>query len=118
MRKNNLLEGAEFSTFFHLRRTFAYENGEHPIILRLNFHKFRRDIFTGLSCRDADWNPEHNQVNPYFDEAVAINEELILIKEKARERYQELKDSKKPFTLDQLIDCIKGKEPAPQSVME
>lgn len=118
MRQNSLKEGAEFSIFFHLRRTFTYDNGEHPIVMRVNYYKFRKDIFTGLSCRSDDWNPEHNQVNPYFDEAVSINEELVLIKEKAKERYYELKESKKPFTVDQLIDCIKGKEPAPQSIME
>ena len=118
MRKNNLLEGAEFSIFFHLRRTFTYDNGEHPIIMRVNYHQFRKDIFTGLSCRSEDWNPEHNQVHPVCDESVAINEELVLIKEKSKERYLELKESKKPFTVEQLIDCIKGKEPAPQSIME
>jgi site-specific recombinase XerD len=118
MRQNTLLEGAEFSIFFHLRRTFTYENGEHPIILRVNYFKHRRDIFTGLSCRSEDWNPDHNQLHPHFDEAIAINEELMLIREKSKERYLELKQSKKPFSIDQLMDCIKGKEPAPQSVME
>lgn len=118
MRKNNLLQGAEFNIFFHLRRTFAYDNGEHPIVMRVHYQKYRREIFTGLSCRSEDWNPEHSQLNPHFDEAVAINEELVLIKEKSRERYLELKESKKPFTIGQLVDCIKGKEPAPQSVMD
>ena len=118
MRKNTLLEGAEFSIFFHLRRTFAYDNGEHPIVMRVQYQKFRKEIFTGLSCRSEDWNPEHNQLNPHFEDAVAINEELVLIKEKSKERYLELKSGKKPFTIGQLVDCIKGKEPAPQSVMD
>lgn len=118
MRRNNLMEGADFSIYFHLRRTFTYENGEHPIVMRVNYHKIRKDIVTGLSCRNEDWNVENNQVDPVSDEAIAINEELVLIKEKSKERYLELKESKKPFSVNELIDCIKGKEPAPQSIME
>ena len=112
------MESAEFSIFFHLRRTFTYENGEHPIVMRVNYHKIRKDIVTGLSCRTEDWNVANNLVDPIDDEAIAINEELVLIKEKSKERYRELKESKKPFSVNELIDCIKGKEPAPQSVME
>lgn len=118
MKKNNLLENGDLGLFFHLRRTFSYENGEHPIILRVNYLQFRRDIFTGLSCRSEDWNPEYSQVHPSCEDAVMLNEELVLIKEKSRERFNELKESKKPFTIDHLVDCLKGKEPAPQSVME
>jgi site-specific recombinase XerD len=118
MKKHSLMESAEFSIYFHLRRTFTYENGEHPIVMRVNYHKTRKDIVTGLSCLDDYWISEKNMVDPVNDEAIAINEELVLIKEKSKERYRELKESKKPFSVDELIDCIKGKEPAPQSVME
>jgi len=118
MRRNNLMESAEFSIFFHLRRTFTYENGEHPIVMRVNYHKMRKDIVTGLSCLDEYWISEKNMVDPVNDEAIAINEELVLIKEKSKQRYHQLKESKKPFSVNELIDCIKGKEQAPQSVME
>jgi hypothetical protein len=64
MRRINLLEGCEFSIFFHLRRTFTYENGEHPIVMRVNYYKTRRDIVTGLSCRSEDWNSDNNRVEP------------------------------------------------------
>ena len=110
MRRINLLEGCEFSIFFHLRRTFTYENGEHPIVMRVNYYKTRRDIVTGLSCRSEDWNSDNNRVEPVDDEAIAINEELVLIKEKSKERYFELKESKKPFSVDQLIDCFKNQD--------
>jgi len=118
MRRNNLMESADFSIFFHLRRTFTYENGEHPIVMRVNYHKIRKDIVTGLSCLADYWISEKNMVEPISDEAIAVNEELVLIKEKSKQRYYELKESKKPFSVNELIDCLKGKEPPPQSVME
>ena len=94
------MESAEFSIFFYLGRTFTYENGEHTIVMRVNYHKMRKDIVTGLSCLADYWNSEKNMFEPISDEAIAIKEELVLIKEKSKQRYYELKESKKPFSIN------------------
>ena len=49
---------------------------------------------------------------------MALNEELVMVKEKARERYRQLKESAGEFSIEELVNHIKGIEPPPQSVME
>lgn len=118
MRSNNLLQGMDFKIFLNLRRTFTYPNGEHPIIMRVQYQGIKKDIATGLSCRNEDWDKHTGLLFPHSDEAVALNEELVMVKEKARERYRQLKESAGEFSIEELVNHIKGIEPPPQSVME
>ncbi len=112
------MEGMELGIFFHLRRVFSYDNGEHPIILRVAYLGKRKDIVTGLSCRNEEWDPENSCVRTEYSKAFSINEELVLIKAKTRQRFQELKERGKPFTPEELVLRIKGKELPPQTLME
>jgi site-specific recombinase XerD len=118
MKANNLLEGMDFRIYLNLRRTYTYPTGEHPIILRVQYQGLKKDINTGLSCKDEDWDKDTGLLFPHSEEANSLNEELVLIKEKSRERYRQLKESAGEFSIEELINHIKGIEPPPQTLMD
>jgi hypothetical protein len=89
------------------------EDGKSPIVLRVIFRSERRDIFTGLYCLVDDWDSQNKKVVKDDKKANSINQNLDLIRRKANDAFDELKFSGNGFTIDELVDKIKGKENKP-----
>ena len=113
---NNLLLDINLHFFCRARQT--YKTGLNPISLRITFRGERREILTGLGCKKKDWYADMQQVNPRERLAAATNKELFNILYKVKARFQELQYSGIDFTIDELVDKIKGREAPPQSLAE
>lgn len=113
---NNLL--LDISLHFFCKGQQTYKNGLNPISLRITFRGERREILTGLSCKKNDWFADMQQVNPRGRLAASTNKELFNILHKVTSRFHELQYSGIDFTIDELVDKIKGREAPPQSLAE
>ena len=113
---NNWLLDINLHFFCRARQT--YKTGLNPISLRITFRGERREILTGLSCKKNDWYADMQQVNPRGRLAAPTNKELFNILYKVKSRFQELQYSGIDFTIDELVDKIKGREAPPQSLAE
>ena len=100
------------------RTTYRNEEGKCPNVLRIIFRGERRDIFTGLYCSKDNWDSENNKVSKDEKKAAAINQNLDLIFRKANHAFDELKFSGNTFTIDELVDKIKGKESKPTLLID
>ena len=103
---------------FYCRKSYENEKCQNPIVLRVSYRGQRRDIFTGLYCYKSDWAPNMGKVNRTEPLAMTINRNLDAIHHKARECFDEFRFSGDEFTIDQLMDRIRGKEPPPQTLAE
>src|SRR5688500_9737516 len=103
---------------FLLRSTRTSVEGKHPIVLRVSLRKERRDIFTGLYCEKAEWNPATIRLHRLNKTCAAINDNLDLIQRKAYEVFEGLKYSGLQFTIDELVSKIKGEEEKPELLMD
>lgn len=114
-RTNQLLD---VNLHFFCRGGHTYKNGQYPIVLRITYRTQRRDILTGLSCIKHCWLSTHQQVSAEQPSSAAINKELGNIFQKVKERFHELKYSGNDFTMDELVERIRGKEAPPQTLIE
>ena len=103
---------------FICRTTHTNETGQNPIILRVIFRKERRDLFTGIYCTKEDWDSSNGIVLKTNKAYKAINDNLKHIHQKAAHAFDELKFSGTVFTLDDLINKIKGKERRPELLID
>jgi hypothetical protein len=78
----------------------------------------RRDIYTGLYCKKDFWDSELTRVKNSYPQAAAINQNLELIKRQALNQFDQLKFSTEPFTIDELVNKLKGKEEKPTLLIE
>jgi len=100
------------------RSTRQNEDGKSPIVLRVTFRSERRDIFTGLYCFKDDWDSDNTKVKKTDKEADSINKNLVVMHQKANHCFDELKFSEDSFTIDELIDKIRGKEERPTLLID
>lgn len=103
---------------FSLRRNRPNKNGEFPIIIRILLRNQKRENFTGLYCPEKYWAAEFGKVNPKYGPGITINDRMDKIKRSAELQFERLKFSGEDFTIDQLVDAIKGKNTAPQTLQE
>ena len=113
-----MLELMNIGFSYLCRATRQNEEGQPPIVLRVSFRGERRDIFTGLYCNSSNWQAEYNRVSKREAKATAINSNLDLILRKANHAFDELRFSGNGFTIDELIDKIKGKESKPTLLID
>jgi site-specific recombinase XerD len=104
-------------TFF-CRTTHLYKNGESPIVFRVKYRGERRDIFTGLSCPPEYWFTEMGMVSIKHKPANAINRNLMDMQAKAQQKFDLLLLKNEEFSIDELIDQIRGKTLPPQTILE
>ena len=90
----------------------------NPIVMRVTYRGERRDIFTGLKCPPEYWMPDMYLVSPKFKSESTINRNLIDMQTNGLQAFNILKMRDEEFTLDELVDAIKGKTPPPQTIME
>lgn len=103
---------------FLCRTTHAGKDGKHPIIFRLTYRHERRDIFTGLYCNKQDWDGDAGRLFSNTGDNRATNKNLEKIQRKAGDDFDHLRYSGDNFSIDELIDKIKGKETAPTQLIE
>ena len=72
---------------FLCRATHTNEDGKHPIVLRINFRKNRKDKFTGLSCSKEAWNSQNGRLHNIGKDAITINKNLELILRKSNNAF-------------------------------
>jgi len=94
---------------FLCRSKRSNKKGESPIVLRIIYSE-RRDLHTGLYCVKDDWDIEAGSVKSHCKQPSTINRNLELINHQALNRYDELKFSGNPFTIDELVNKLKGRE--------
>lgn len=100
------------------RSTRLNEEGRSPIVLRINYRGERKDIFTGLYCFSDNWDSDFGRVSRAEEKAATINKNLDLILRKSNHAFDELNFSGNSFTIDELIDKIKGKEAKPTLLID
>ncbi|MEI9954930.1 MAG: site-specific integrase [Ferruginibacter sp.] len=103
---------------FILRQTFTNLDHKNPIILRVTYRGEKRDTYTGFYIVPGYWIPKVGRVNAASHEAAAINNRLDGILHEVRGHFDELKYSRMEFSIDDLADKIRGKNPPPETLME
>lgn len=103
---------------FICRTTHTNEHGKHPIVLRIAFRNRRKDIFTGLSCLKDSWNSQQGRLHNIGKEAATVNKNLDHILRKANDAFDALRFGNEEFSIDELIDKIKGKEQEPELLLD
>ncbi|MEO5891278.1 MAG: site-specific integrase [Ferruginibacter sp.] len=108
----------DINLHFFCRGGHQYKNGLNPVVLRITYRKERKDILTGLSCSKENWLPDLQQVRSDQKTISPVNKEIFNILHKVKERFHELKYSGNDFTMDELVERVRGKEAPPQSLIE
>ena len=103
---------------FYLRTSYSNSEGSHPIIFRTTYRREIRDIFTGLYCEKKSWVKKLRKVLPDDPQAGVLNSNMELIHHKAMEEYDRLRFQSREFSIGELIDNIRGKQPPPQALQE
>ena len=105
--------------FSFLCRSFRSNNkGLSPIVLRVIYRNERKDIYTGLYCDKESWDYSSGRVKSSCKQAATINKNLELINHQALSRLDELKFSTQPFTIDERVNKLKGKQERPTLLIE
>ncbi|MEJ7913051.1 MAG: site-specific integrase [Chitinophagaceae bacterium] len=100
------------------RTTFKNVEGLHPIVLRIIYRSQRRDLFTGLYCTKNQWDPKTLRLFANDKKTLEGNKNLDLVLRKANNVFDELRYSGEPFSIDELVDKIKGKESKPTLLID
>ncbi len=103
---------------FLLRTTYKNPDGKHAIILRVIYRDERRDVFTGLFSSKEEWNAKTVRLHKLTKAHGAVNENLDLIERKAFEVFEQMKYGGFSFTIDELMEKIKGDDEKPQLLMD
>jgi hypothetical protein len=102
---------------FLLRATRSNKAGKSPIVLRVRFRGERSDVFTGLYCSLKDWDPKSGLLKRSSKDASVFNPNLEQIKRKAINVFDELRFQQEDFSLQELVEKIKGKEKSPELLL-
>jgi len=103
---------------FYCRLNRIKSNGECPIILRILFRGEKREIYSGQFCPPDYWNADFDRVEPRYEKAKEVNERFDKILKKVEADLDKLRYTEEEFTIDELVDMFKGKQPPPQTIME
>lgn len=103
---------------FMLKANRAYHNGESPIVFRVIYRAQRKDVFTGLTCPPEMWMKEERMVSLKHPSASTINHHLHKILANAEHHFNRLKFLGVEFTLDYLVNEMKGKTAPPQTLQD
>jgi site-specific recombinase XerD len=114
----NQLSSMDIHFSFLCRSSHRYKNGQHPIVLRVMYRGQRKDVFTGLTCLLEHWNHEHKLVHKKCKSSTEINRQIQQILFDANQVFMQMKYAGDEFTIDELIDAMKGKTPPPQTISE
>lgn len=113
-----MLELLNIRFMFSLRTSHQNPDGKSVIAMRIIFQGQRSDIFTGLYCFQKDWDKETERVKNSDDNARTLNENLGMILQSAKNSFDELKFSRQPFTMRELLDKVRGVEDRPTLLID
>ncbi len=116
--KPNTPVAQEIYFSFQLKSSRPNLNGECPIVFRIIYRRQRKDVFTGLSCPPKHWLKEERSVSLRYPTASTINHQLHRILANAEHHFNKLKFLGEAFTLDDLVNEMKGNTPPPQTLQE
>ena len=108
----------EISISYLLRKAYRLKNGECPIVVKIQYQGERKEINTGLSAKALDWDAKEGCVSANNKKAMAINKDLARIQNDIDERVIEMRRTIGDFSLGELIERLKGKSNAPQTIVE
>jgi len=108
----------ELNISYILRTSYRFANGEHPIVLRIKYQGAKRDINIGMSILAEHWMSGSGCVVPKAKKAEVINQQLQEISFHVRTVFDKLKNMFGDFSINELIERIKGKEEPPETLME
>ncbi|MCX6336687.1 MAG: site-specific integrase [Bacteroidetes bacterium] len=108
----------EISISYLLRKAYRLKNGECPIVVKIQYQGERKEINTGLSAKSLDWDAKEGCVSANNKKAMAINKDLARIQNDIDERFIEMRRTIGDFSLGELIERLKGKSNAPQTIEE
>jgi site-specific recombinase XerD len=103
---------------FLCKSSRQFNNGESPIIFRVIYRGQRKDVYTGISIIPQYWMKEERAVSLRFPAANEINYQLHKMRSNAEFIFQKFKFQEDEFTLDDIINQMKGKNPPPQTIAE
>lgn len=113
-----MAELLNISFTFSCRTSHDNKEGKSPIVLRITFRGERRDIFTGLYCFKQHWDASSKRISRLEKQANTINKNLEMILQSAKNSFDEMRFSRQVFTIDELVDKIKGKEERPTLLID
>jgi len=103
---------------YSCRTSFSNKEGKSRIILRITFRGERREIFTGLYCFQKDWDASSKKVFRSDKSASSLNKNLEMILQSAKNSFDEIRFSRQNFTIDELVNKIKGTEERPTLLID
>lgn len=103
---------------FFCRKNRSNKKDESPIVLRILYRGQKRELFTGLYCPINFWNADFDKVSLRYKPGVTINGRIDKMRHKVESEFEKLKYQDDEFTIDQLVDVIRGKEAPPQTIHE
>lgn len=103
---------------FLCRTTYQDSNGHHPIVLRIVFRNERRDFFTGIYCEKNNWDSSAGRLFMTGRKSKTINQNIDHILRKANDAFDSLRFKAEQFSIDELVDKIKGREVAPSLLID
>lgn len=103
---------------FLCRTTRTNAEGKSPLMLRVTYHRDRRDLFTGLYCEMKEWNPKSSRLHRLTKYSSVVNDNLDHIQRKAFDVFEAMKYSGVAFTIDELVSKIKGEGEKPELLMD
>lgn len=103
---------------FLCRTTRKDSSGQHPVILRISFRHERRDVFTGIYCEKEEWDSTAGRLFSTNKKSRSINQNRDLILRKANDAFDSLRFDDEQFSIDELVDKIKGREVAPSLLID
>ena len=96
----------------HLLKVRTLKDKTHPLYLNIIHKRVRRRFATGISVKEADWDPDRNQIINYpskqknlflkrnhYLKTLLLDAEGIILK---------LESEGKPYTADDIITLLKG----------
>lgn len=98
---------------FFRRSSKTNKAGQNPVILRISYQGDRRDLFTGLYCLKEEWNCPMGRFEQIGKTALSRNKNLELMLRGAADAFDALKYAGNPFTIEDIVSKIKGKEDKP-----
>jgi site-specific recombinase XerD len=113
-----MLEFLDIRFNFLCRTTYKNKDGKNPIILRVVFRGQRRDVFTGIYCNGKEWDALNGCILKSKNDALVINPNLENIKRKANNVFDQMRFNGEQFSIDELVDKIKGKEERPALLID
>ncbi|MDD7010003.1 MAG: Arm DNA-binding domain-containing protein, partial [Candidatus Cryptobacteroides sp.] len=86
-------------------------NGEHPIMLRVNFNGSRKYKSLGISCLPKDWNKEKSEVRKSHPQAKLLNKTIETAVNNAQKAYLQSDNLNKPYSAKTILSDASKEQP-------